>query len=188
MQADELGRPLGRSEIEELTAVLATAPGAMPYLQTHGFLTAIASAPTLFAPSQWQGRVLGDDPFASPAHAQRIFGLALRLSNGIITMLERGQHITPSEPDDVTWCAGYLCAARMDEAWIDDERGHELLFPIALLAGDVDLVGETDPDGSVITDPTRHLRRCRDRLETVVHETNRYFTAQRRAALPAPAP
>jgi uncharacterized protein YecA (UPF0149 family) len=54
------------------------------------------------------------------------------------------------------------------------------LFPCAVLAGEVDLVGEEDADGKITEDPTPQLRRCREKLRRTVLEANQYWTAWRR--------
>ena len=186
MQARELQRPLGQAELDELSAFLATAPGALPFSEAHGFLTAIASAPTTMMPSVWQPVLLGERGFSSMEQAKRVLGL-VRLYNHIVTDLAEGNPIAPSDPDEdvSSWCTGYLKAARMDDVWTDDEEGTVSLFPVAILAGEVDLVGEEDSDGKVIEDPSPQLQRCRERLDDTVHAANRYWTAWRRESMAA---
>lgn len=185
MQTRELHRPLDQNELDELSELLASAPGAMPLSEAHGFLTAIASAPTTIMPSVWQPVLLGEGGFSSMEQAQRVFGLVMRLYNEIVTDLSEGNPIAPSEPDEDigSWCTGYLTAARMDEVWTADETGMVFLFPLAILAGEVDLVGEEDADGNIIEDPAPQLQRCRDRLDDTVHEANEYWTAWRQKSM-----
>ena len=157
--------------------------------EAQGFLTATACAPTMRMPSEWQRDLLGDAEFSSMEQAQRVFGLVIRLYNQVVADLDEGNSIAPSGPDeDVrSWCAGYLRAARMDEVWTGDESGVVFLFPLAILAGEVDLVGEEDADGNVIVDPSPQLRRCRESVDATVHNANRYWTAHRRETMTAPA-
>jgi uncharacterized protein len=184
MLAGELQRPLGRTEIEDLSEFLATTPGAMPFPEAHGFLTAIASAPTTIMPSVWQREMLGEPAFASMAQAKHVIGLVMRLYNQILTDLNEGQQIAPPGDDAVgLWCAGYLKAARMDDVWIDDERGSVFLFPHAVLSGEVDLVGEEDSDGNLIEDPAPQIRRCRERVDATVLEAYQYWMAWRRRSI-----
>lgn len=184
MQTRDLRRPLSRVELEELSEFLATTPKAMQFPKAHGFLTAIASAPETIMPSEWQPEMLGEPEFVSREQAQQVIGLVMRLYNQILTGLNENQRLAPPMPDGDDaiglWCAGYLKAARMDDVWRDDERGAVFLFPFAVLAGEVDLVGEEDSDGKVIEDPTPQLRRCREGLDATVREANRYWTAWRR--------
>lgn len=188
MQARELQRPLGQGELDDLSEFLSTAPGAMPFSEAHGFLTAIASAPTTMMPSVWQPVLLGEHGFSSMEQAKHVFGLVMRLYNQILTDLNEGNPIAPSDRDeDVgSWCTGYLKAARMDDVWTEDEAGTVFLFPLAILAGEVDLVGEEDSEGRVIEDPSPQLQRCRKGLDDTVHEANRYWTAWRRTSLASP--
>jgi uncharacterized protein len=160
----------------------------MPFWEAHGFLTAIASAPTTIMPTAWQAVLLGEHGFASIEQAQHVFGLVMRLYNQIVTDLSEGNPIAPSGPDEdvASWCTGYLRAAHMDDVWSGDEKGVVFLFPLAVLAGEVDLAGEEDSDGKIIEDPTPQRRRCRERLDHTVHEANEYWTAWRRKNMVAP--
>jgi uncharacterized protein len=177
-------------EVTELREFLATAPGAMSFPEAHGFLTAIASVPTTMMPRVWQSEVLGKSPFVSMPQAQRVLGLVMRLHNQVITGLNENKPFAPPNSDDdgaiSSWCTGYLKAARMDDVWIDDERGAVFMFPMAVLSGDADLAGEEDADGNVIADPAPQLRRCRELLAATVREANQYWTAWRRKSIVTP--
>jgi uncharacterized protein len=188
MQARELQRPLDQGELDQLSEFLANAPGAMPLSEAHGFLTSIASAPTTIMPSVWQPLLLGEPDFSSMEEAKHVFGLVMRLYNQIVTDLGEDNPIAPSDPDEDigSWCSGYLKGARMDDVWTGDEQGLVFLFPLAILAGEVDLVGEEDADGKVIEDPSPQLQRCREALDSTVHEANEYWTAWRRDRTAAP--
>ncbi|MEJ7599029.1 MAG: UPF0149 family protein [Kofleriaceae bacterium] len=186
MIGPELHRPLTRHESDTLSEHLATTPAAMPYHEAHGFLTAVVSAPTTFQPSQWQRVLLGEGAFVSHEHAERIFGLVMRFYNGIVSSLEARQRITPAEPDDVPWSTGYLKCVRMDKVWMADEHQLKQLYPMAVLSGALDLVGKPDAAGEIITDPAPQLHRCRQALESSVHEINRHWTARRRAGMAPP--
>lgn len=189
MQGTELQRPLGRAEIVDLSAILASTPGALAFEVAHGFLTAVASAPTTIMPSLWQRELIGDHGFASIEQAKHVMGLVLRLYNQIITALTGGGRVPPFGPDDPAiegWCMGYLKAARMDDVWNHDEDGVVFLFPLAVLAGEIDLTGEKDSAGRIIEDPMPQLRRFREGLNANVLEANRYWTAWRRKSIAIP--
>ena len=187
MRAADLRRPLGRAELETLRQFLAATPRAMRLPQAHGFLTAIASAPTTLPPSAWQPRILGEPEFQSIEQARSVMGLVMRLYNHIVTELSEGSTLGPPNPEDdeaiSLWCAGYLEATRMDEAWWNDEYGTALLFPFIVLAGEADLVGEEDDRGNIIEDPTPQLARCRETRAATVLKVNQYWTAWRRRNL-----
>jgi uncharacterized protein YecA (UPF0149 family) len=74
----------------------------------------------------------------------------------------------------------------MDDVWNDDERGAVFLFPMAVLSGEADLVGEEDADGRIIEDRAPQLRRCREALAATVIEANQYWTAWRRGSMAVP--
>lgn len=188
MHDADLRRPLNQPETREWSEFLVGVPGALPYWQAHGFLTAIGSAPTTLLPSVWQPVLLGQCEFASREQANHIFGLVFRLYNQILTDLSNGNPTVPrdSDGDLASWCEGYLTAARMDDAWTGDEEGMVLLFPMAVLTGEVSLVGEQDADGGIIEDPTPQLQRCRELLGKTVREANDYWAAWRRANMAVP--
>jgi|GEM_PF-3856696 len=67
----------------------------------------------------------------------------------------------------------------MDDVWNDDERGVVFLFPMAVLSGEADLVGEEDADGRIIEDPASQFRRCREMLGATVREASGYYAHRR---------
>jgi uncharacterized protein len=143
----------------------------------------------MIPPSVWQREILGDRGFSSMEQAKHVLGLVLRLYNQVLTDLNEGRQIAPSGSDDDTiglWCTGYLAAARMDDVWSDDERGVMFLFPMAVLSGEADLVGEEDSDGKIIEDPTPELQRLRERLDATAREAHQYWAAWRRKGVAAP--
>lgn len=179
MQPRDLQRPLDRGELSDLSAFLASSPGAMPFLEAHGFLTAIASAPTTVMPSAWQPMLLGERGFGSMEQAQQVSGLVIRLYNQVIAALEEGVPVVSPGLDDEglkLWCAGYLAAARRDEVWMGDAERAALLAPLAVLAGEVELV----------EDPAARRKASRAGLNATVHEANRYWTAWRRKRMAPP--
>ena len=180
----DLRQPLTDAELDELGASLARRPDAMPLSQARGFLTAVATSPTLMPPSAWQPAILGEQEFATRDELQRTVGPLLRLYNQTIEALTDGTRIAPDDAADDTlalWCDGYLKAARLDPAWEADEKGGFFLFPHAILSGEMNLVGERDADGNVIQDPTPQLQATRARIDVTVHACHRYWLAKRRA-------
>jgi uncharacterized protein len=191
MLGTDLRRPLGQRELADLELFLASTPKAMPLAMAHGFLTGIVSAPTTIMTSVWQPVMIGEPAFESMEEARRVLGLVMRLYNQILTDLNEGRKAAPPNAKDddwlALWCAGYLRAARMDDEWAADEHGVALLFPFAILAREVDLVGEKDSEGKIIEDPTPQLRRCREQLRDTVLELHQYWNAWRKERVAAPA-
>jgi uncharacterized protein len=177
-------RPLDRAESEELADFLDSQDvECMAFDELRGFLTAVVSAPTTFRPSEWQAEAFGEYAFASLEQAQHILDLVIRLYNGIITSLDAGEPLLGDEDDDTVaaWCWGYVHGARMDPAWTRDPEGMVFLFPIAILSGEFDLVGEEDADGNVIEDATPQLQKARAELEKSVRGAYQHFRTRRLA-------
>lgn len=177
-------RPLDPDEARELADFLDSSDSDnMSFDELRGFLTAIVSAPTTFRPREWQDQAFGELAFASIEYAQHVLDLVLRLHNSIISSLDAGEPLLGDADDDTVaaWCWGYLQGARMDPAWTGDTEGVVLLFPLALLSGELDLVGEEDAEGNVIEDATPQLQRARAGLEETIRRAYRHFRVRRLA-------
>jgi uncharacterized protein len=191
----DLGAPLSDDDLDHLADFLdssSVSDDSMDIVEAHGFITAIVSAPTMLMPSRWQPILFGGGPeFQSMIEAQEIIGVLMRLNNEIASALQSRSFVPLGYPDpeDVErWCEGYLRGARLDDAWWGaDEDGAALIFPIGVLAGAFDLVGEQDADGGKIVDPTKHIERCREMLPEYVQRAYDHFVELRRAALARPA-
>lgn len=190
----DLGTPLSEEELDRLSAFLdspALFEGAMDLVEAHGFLTAIVSAPSTLMPSRWQPLLFGGPPqFESLEQAQEVFGLLTRMNNEIAHDLLVGSFEPLGYPDPLDlerWCVGYLAGARLDPAWVGrDDHGTALTFPMGVLAGELDLVGEADVDGNPIVDATKHEELYRERLPDYAQDLYDYFAEQRRAGLDRP--
>jgi uncharacterized protein len=177
-------RPLDTYEAVELAEFLDSDDvDCLSFDELRGFLTAVVSAPTTFRPSEWQSEAFGDQAFASIEHARHILDLVIRLHNGIITTLDAGEPFLGDADDDTVadWCSGYMHGARMDPAWTRDPEGVVFLFPLAILSGEFDLVGEEDADGNIIEDATPQLQRARAELENTVRAAYQHFRTRRLA-------
>lgn len=192
MNTTDLHRPLSSSELGELRAFLESGPSAVSLPWTEGFLTGIASTPSVIMPSDWYPVLLGDRAFdESLEEAKSAIGLIMRLFNQILDELNQGLALRPSRSLDEEqvsdWCSGYLEAGRMDPVWRKDEYGWCSLLPMGVLAGEFDLVGEEGPDG-IIEDPTSHLAMYRRSLPTGVLEMHEYWGEWRRAGMQPATP
>ena len=110
--------PLSEAELNALDAHMSATESAMSLTEARGYLTAVASAPTLVRPGDWLQSVLGEGGFADLKDANRIFDLLTRLYNDIITKLDAGRRVAPgpdTTDEEVTaWCTGYLRLAQSD--------------------------------------------------------------------------
>ena len=95
----KLSQKISIYELQQLNTFLATDhKDAKPLnlTQTHGFLCAIASAPSLIMPSKYQPVLLGGYPeFKSIEHAQSISSIILTLYNKINDELIEGKMFSP---------------------------------------------------------------------------------------------
>jgi uncharacterized protein len=174
-------KPPSQAELKALEAYLSAADDAMSLAEARGFLTAVASAPTAVRPGDWLKTMLGEGGFADLNDANRIFGLAARLYNSIISTLDIGGQVTPgpesSDAEVAAWCDGYLELAESDPRWRTDERGVELLIPIASLATGADL---DQPDDGTPDRPLSAEQRARYRggLHDCVRAIDLYWGAR----------
>lgn len=181
---------LSAAELTELEAHLSATESAMSLAEARGYLTAVASAPTLVRPGDWLQDVLGEGGFGELKDANRIFGLVTRLYNGIIATLDAGRQVAPgpetSDEDVVAWCAGYLQLAQSDPRWTADATGVELIIPVASLAtrSDLDQPDDGTPDPPISAE---QFGRYRGGLDDCVRAIDLYWGA-RRPPPPAASP
>ncbi|WP_251978802.1 YecA/YgfB family protein [Salinicola avicenniae] len=116
----------------------------------HGYLVALAVAPTEIAPKQWIAEFFeGEPPFQDTAERDEILGLFEALKTNAASILERGHWLElpfDSELDDdgdmaaaiEDWCAGFMQGVFLDEAaWFAQDEAHvaALLLPFMALSG-----------------------------------------------------
>ena len=183
---------LTSQEVECLAEFLEAAPGAQLFPYVEGFLTAIASAPTLIMPSKWQEHLLGDNVWESIEEVQQVYRLLMGLYNQVLGGMHSGQgHWTVDFTNEAAmklWCIGYLEAARMDSAWLADEVGFAMIFPYGVLAGEFSLEGLEDEAGSVIEDPTRHIEKYKKGLTNTAITVHNYWFSKRKPLAPPGTP
>ena len=174
--------PLSAAELRALEAHLSATASAMSLAEARGYMTAVASAPTLVGTNDWLEIVLGDGGFADLKNANRIFGLVMRLYNSIIATLDVGGHVAPgaeaSDEDVTAWCSGYLQLAQSDPRWTADATGVELIIPVASLATGSDL---DQPDDGTPDPPMSAEQRGRYRggLADCIRAIDLYWGARR---------
>lgn len=191
-----LNQDLTHSELKELGAFLAKHKGAMSLTAVHGFLYAIVSSPRLILPSEWQSYIFGDADvvFDSQTEAENMIALILRFHNHIIHQLtgempcepliyEAGELIpyeTANDDQLATWCSAYIDGTRFDETWKDSEQAIALLFPMAILANQMSLIGEKDREGNIIQNDETYRATYRQHLPEYIQELYQFWLAKRR--------
>jgi uncharacterized protein len=139
------------AELARLTTLLGEPPWAeraMTADALQGMLVALAMGPDAAPPSDWMQAALGAEPDA-PLHAPPELSTLLarfqddlqrRVREGTLTLLLYS--LRRGRPDYATWCGGFLAGVELSEmGWYDAadaEEVDELLFPIYVLADDLD--------------------------------------------------
>ena len=174
--------PLSDAELKALEAHMSATEHAMSLAEGRGYLTAVASAPTMVQPRNWLQIILGEGGFADLKDANRIFGLLMRLYNGIIATLDVGGRVAPgpetSDEEVSAWCAGYLRLAQSDPRWTADKTGVELIIPVASLAtgADLDQPDDGTPDPLMSAEKRAQYR---GGLDDCVRAIDLYWGARR---------
>lgn len=123
---------------------------ALDLISAHGFLVALAVAPSEQAPAQWLEELFQGTPkYRDDAERAEIEQLLTQLRDNAMAVLEQGG--LPELPFELTldgipaeetpigdWCAGFMEAVFSDEsAWFqeDEEAAATLLLPFMLLSG-----------------------------------------------------
>jgi uncharacterized protein len=185
--------PLTEQEFDRLEALLDSDlfdGKAMSLDALQGFLCAVISGPETIVPSVWMPAALGEPLYENPQQAEEVLDLVMRYYDDIAASLQQGEGMsfTVYHPDDSedydfeTWCAGYLEGVELSEVdWYeagDPEEVDELLFPIAVLARDLDILRE--PDQRVITEKEKAGLEadCRESLAATLIQIYRYWLAR----------
>ncbi len=110
-----------------------------------GALTALASAPAAPHPSEWLLTLTDDARFEDEADARAFLQQVLGAYRELDALLRMDEAVGPDTEDRVAvaqWCRGYFQTARSDATWAADTDSMRRLMPLALLAGELDRVGE----------------------------------------------
>lgn len=135
------------------------------YVQTHGFLTALAISPVEVPEQEWLAEIFVEEPeFADDEEQQHIEGTLRNLADYIARELYSGKPLRlpcplllGEEPDAAPlrgWALGFMDGVNLrEDDWFapDEEEVGELLLPIALAAG----VFEDDHLDQIYEDPHR---------------------------------
>ncbi|WP_235040228.1 YecA family protein [Vreelandella profundi] len=140
-QLDRLDDFLASDQVDE---------DALDLISAHGFLVALAVAPSELPPDQWLAELFQGEPrYADDAERDEIITLLTLLRDNAVAVLEQGglpelpfELTLGGEPAEETpigdWCAGFMEGVFSDEsAWFqdDEEAAATLLLPFMLLSG-----------------------------------------------------
>ena len=111
---------------------------ALDLISAHGFLVALAVAPSEVPPTQWLAELFQGEPrYADDAERDEIITLLTLLRDNAVAVLTLGGE--PAEETPIgDWCAGFMEGVFSDEsAWFqdDEEAAATLLLPFMLLSG-----------------------------------------------------
>jgi uncharacterized protein len=184
---------LSDEEITHLEALLASpifSKQAMGLDEIQGFLCAVISGPELITPAQWMPAVLGNPKYESAAQETEVNNLLMRFYGEIVAdliageavgmLLHRDDGAAEDDFDYETWCQAYLDGVDFsptpwDEAGEEDEI-NELLFPISLLAGEIEpkALKQIKP-----RDMVDLMIECREDLPLLAVDVYKYFLSLR---------
>ncbi|MEO8104350.1 MAG: YecA family protein [Betaproteobacteria bacterium] len=205
--------PLTDAEISHLEFLLATpafARQSMGLDEIQGYVCAVISGPEQVTSKQWLPAVLGNPDYENDAQAQEVRALLLRFHDEIAADLKAGESLglvlelaeptstgAESEYDYAAWCQAYLDGVESSSVpWTeagDEEEINDLLFPISLLAGEIDPKALKQVKPREMTDL---LQECREDLPMLAVDIYKYFqslrnrpkvTAKHPGSVPAPA-
>lgn len=193
--------PLTDREISWLETVLATpafAKQAMGLDEIQGYLTAIISGPERVPATTWLPLVLGNPVYESDEQQQEIADLLTRFHAEIAADLAGGESLglvldysdadkegDEAEYDYAAWCQAYLDGVDASPvAWnevlqtpAEEEELNELLFPISLLAGEIDPKALKQIKPNELRDV---LKECREDLPMLVVDICKFFESIRK--------
>ena len=188
--------PLTNAEISHLETLLSTPAfksQAMGLDEIQGFLCAVISGPQHVTQEQWLPAVLGNPDYASEDQAASVRCLLSRFHAEITADLAAGESLglvlnltdpsnaaTDGEYDYGAWCQAFLDGVEFSAVpWIEageEDEINELLFPISLLAGEIDpkALKQIKP-----REMTELLAECREDLPMLAVDIYKYFQTLR---------
>lgn len=193
--------PLSDREIawlEQLLGSPAFAKQSMRLDEIQGYLAAVLSGPERVAATKWLPAVLGNPAYESEEQEQDVKALLVRFHAEIAAELAGGESLSlvldfgdaseagaGDEYDYAAWCQAYLDGVDASPVpWNDavnsdeeEEELNEMLFPISLLAGEI------DPKALKQIKPAELnavLKECREDLPMLVVDISKFFEAIRK--------
>ncbi len=182
------------SHLEELLSTPAFKNQAMGLDEMQGFLCAVISGPEAVGREQWLPAVLGHPEYVNDEQATSVKDLLSRFYAEITADLAAGESLglvlnltDPSnaaaegEYDYGAWCQAFIDGVEFSPVpWIEvgeEEEINELLFPISLLAGEIDpkALKQIKP-----REMAELLSECREDLPMLAVDIYKYFQTLRK--------
>ncbi|MDN6296952.1 MAG: YecA family protein [Halomonas sp.] len=176
---------------------------ALDLISTHGFMVALAVAPSEVPTAQWLAELFQGEPdYLDDAEREEITGLLTALRDNAIALLEQGglpelpfelvlDGLPPEETPIGDWCAGFMEGVFSDEsAWFadDEEAAATLLLPFMLLSG----LFDDEPDIAELAGDTQRLEALTRQLPELVLDLYLHYRVPPetpgRSAKPKPRP
>lgn len=170
---------------------------ALDLIGAHGFLVALAVAPSDVPPASWVAELFHGEPaFADDAERETILGLLEALRRNAIAALEQGllpelpfelalDGLAPEETPIGDWCAGFMEGVFLDEAaWFeeDEETAATLLLPFMALSG----LFDEEPDMAEFTADTARLEALVAQLPELVLDLYLHYRVPPETPKPTP--
>lgn len=170
---------------------------ALDLIGAHGFLVALAVAPSDVPPASWVAELFHGEPaFADDAERETILGLLETLRRNAIAALEQGllpellfelalDGLAPEETPIGDWCAGFMEGVFLDEAaWFeeDEETAATLLLPFMALSG----LFDEEPDMAEFTADTARLEALVAQLPELVLDLYLHYRVPPETPKPTP--
>ncbi|MDI5935585.1 YecA family protein [Halomonas kalidii] len=170
---------------------------ALDLIGAHGFLVALAVAPSDVPPASWVAELFHGEPaFADDAERETILGLLEALRRNAIAALEQGllpelpfelalDGLTHEETPIGDWCAGFMEGVFLDEAaWFeeDEETAATLLLPFMALSG----LFDEEPDMAEFTADTARLEALVAQLPELVLDLYLHYRVPPETPKPTP--
>lgn len=152
---------------------------ALDLISTHGFMVALAVAPSEVPAAQWLTELFQGEPaYTDKTERDEITGLLMALRDNAIALLEQGglielpfelvlDGLPPEETPIGDWCAGFMEGVFSDEsAWFaaDEAAAATLLLPFMLLSG----LFDDEPDIAELSSDTQRLEALTKQLPELV--------------------
>ncbi|WP_275286445.1 YecA family protein [Halomonas elongata] len=170
---------------------------ALDLIGTHGFLVALAVAPSDVPAATWVPELFHGEPvFADDAEQASTLALLEQLRHNAIQVLEGGGlpelpfdlelgGLAPEETPIGDWCAGFMEGVFLDEpAWFadDEEAAATLLLPFMLLSG----LFADEPDMAELATDGQRLERLVAQLPELVLDLYLHYRVPPEAPKPKP--